>query len=66
MVTWTGKADVKGIRRILTETFIVCKGEVGRCLEERLQSLSALLGGEEPVTLLMMLMKQAVLTLSVH
>lgn len=40
------------LRSILVNTFLVCREEVKRCLDERLASLSAFLGSDEPVNLM--------------
>ncbi|CAN0072068.1 unnamed protein product [Scytosiphon promiscuus] len=39
------------IQSVLENTFIVCREEVERCLDERLRNLSAFVGNEEPVLL---------------
>lgn len=60
VLTWTSKAIAIAdthkdlpttMKNILTTTFVVCRGEVNRCLENKLQSLWAFLGNDEPVTL---------------
>lgn len=59
-LTWTEKAcAIAGSNRalpttlqsILESTFLVCREEVKRCLDRRLQSLSNFLGNNEPVLL---------------
>ena len=39
------------VRSVLENTFLVCRQEVKRCFDERLQSLSGFLGNDEPVEL---------------
>lgn len=60
VLRWTSKATAvvgshqvlpSTMRHILVQTFVVCREEVTRCLDKRLQSLSAFLGNDEPVTL---------------
>lgn len=60
-LAWTEKAcAISGshtalpatIRTVLEHTFNVCREEVKRCLDERIQGLSAFLGKDEPVSLL--------------
>ncbi|CAM9412475.1 unnamed protein product, partial [Hapterophycus canaliculatus] len=59
-LTWTEKACAIGgvntalpmtLQSILENTFAVCREEVKRCLDGRLQSLSDFLGNDEPVLL---------------
>ncbi|CAN0138265.1 unnamed protein product, partial [Ectocarpus sp. 13 AM-2016] len=59
-LAWTEKAFVVGgsrqawyrtTRSVLYNTFLVCREEVQRCLDERLQNLSAFLGNDEPILL---------------
>ncbi|CAM9695312.1 unnamed protein product [Ectocarpus sp. 12 AP-2014] len=59
-LAWTEKACAVGrshpalngtILSVLYNTFLVCREEVQRCLDERLQNLSAFLGNDEPILL---------------
>ncbi|CAN0442403.1 unnamed protein product, partial [Ectocarpus sp. 12 AP-2014] len=59
-LAWTEKACTVGgshpalngtILNVLYNTFLVCREEVQRCLDERLQNLSAFLGNDEPILL---------------
>lgn len=59
-ITWTEKACAIGgshsalpatIESVLESMFMVCREEVKRCLDERLESLSAFLGNDEPILL---------------
>ncbi|CBJ31182.1 expressed unknown protein [Ectocarpus siliculosus] len=59
-LAWTEKAFAVGgsrqtwygtTRSVLYNTFLVCREEVQRCLDERLQILSAFLGNAEPILL---------------
>ncbi|CAN0325069.1 unnamed protein product [Ectocarpus sp. 12 AP-2014] len=59
-LAWTEKAFAVGgsrqawyrtTRSVLYNTFLVCREEVQRCLDERLQNLSAFLGNDEPILL---------------
>ncbi|CAM9425323.1 unnamed protein product, partial [Ectocarpus sp. 6 AP-2014] len=59
-LAWTEKACAVGgshpalngtVLSVLYNTFLVCREEVQRCLDERLQNLSAFLGNDEPILL---------------
>eukprot|EP00903_Cladosiphon_okamuranus_P015920 g14705.t1 len=59
-IKWTEKACAIGgshpavpatVKGILGSTFLVCREEVKRCLDRRLQSLSEFLGNDEPIVL---------------
>lgn len=39
------------VKCVLENTFLVCREEVKRCFDERLQSLSGFLGNDEPIAL---------------
>lgn len=59
-INWAQKACVSRgthsalpatIKSVLENAFLVCREEVKRCFDERLQSLSGFLGNDEPVVL---------------